>query len=323
MNLSLRRLRMNPISRDLVRETRVYLEDLIFPLFVVEDKEMAGSVLSFPGMERFSLAALPEVFQELVFLGLRAVLLFGVPKGKDPQGMGACREDGVVQQALRIGKKMAPSLFYIADVCLCSYTTHGHCGVVKDGRVDNEETLPILAEVALSYVRSGADMVAPSSMMDSQVRAIRRRLNEEGFAHIPIMAYSAKYASSLYGPFREVACSSPQFGDRRSYQVDPGNRRETLREVALDIEEGADVVMIKPALFYLDVVREVRDLFPVPVAAYSVSGEYAMVKVAAQEGLVEEREAAMELLTALKRAGADLIITYYAREVARWWKDIR
>lgn len=323
MTLSLRRLRMNPILRDLVRETRVHPEDLIFPLFVVEKAEMAGQVLPFPGMERFALQALPQVFEELVSLGIRAVLLFGVPGEKDPRGMGACREDGIVQQALRLGKRVAPSLLYITDVCLCSYTTHGHCGMVKDGRVDNEETLTVLAEVALSHARSGADMVAPSSMMDGQVRAIRRRLDEEGFAHLPIMSYSAKYASSLYGPFREVACSSPQFGDRRSYQMDSANRREALREVAFDIEEGADVVMVKPALFYLDVIREIRERFPVPIAAYSVSGEYAMVKAASQGGFLDEQRAVLELLTAIKRAGADLIITYYAREVARWWTGIR
>ncbi|MEN3203284.1 MAG: porphobilinogen synthase [Atribacterota bacterium] len=322
MTISMRRLRMNPVLREALREHRIHRESLILPLFVVEEESMAGSIFSFPGMERFSLQALPEALEEIVSLGLRMVLLFGIPRKKDPQGERAYREDGVVQQALRIGKSVAPSLLYITDVCLCGYTTHGHCGIVVDGRVDNEATLPVLAEIALSHVRAGADMVAPSSMMDGQVRAIRRRLDEAGFAHIPIMAYSAKYASAFYGPFREVACSRPQFGDRRSYQMDFGNRWEALREVALDIEEGADIVMVKPALLYLDVIREIREHFQVPVAAYSVSGEYAMVKTAAQEGFLEEKPAVLELLTAIKRAGADLLITYYAREIAQW-EDIR
>ncbi|MEN3186893.1 MAG: porphobilinogen synthase [Atribacterota bacterium] len=322
MDVSMRRLRMNSVLREALREHRIHRDNLIFPLFVVEEESMAGNIFAFPGMERFSLPMLPKILEEIVSLGIRMVLLFGIPKEKGPNGEGAYREDGVVQQALRIGKSVAPSLFYITDVCLCGYTTHGHCGIVVKERVDNGATLPVLAEIALSHARAGADMVAPSSMMDGQVRAIRRRLDEAGFAHIPIMAYSAKYASALYGPFREVACSRPQFGDRRSYQVDPGNRREAIREVALDVEEGADVVMVKPALFYLDLIREIREHFQVPVAAYSVSGEYAMVKVAAQHGFLEERSTVIELLTAIKRAGADLLITYYAREVAQW-KDIR
>jgi len=323
MTILLRRLRANPALQAMVRETRIHLEDLIYPLFVVEDRTMAGAVPHLPAMERIVLERLPEVLEEIALLGLKAVLLFGVPRYKDCEGREAYREDGVVQRALRIGKGVAPSLLFITDVCLCGYTSHGHCGIVEGKRIDNRATLPILAEIALSHARSGADMVAPSSMMDGQVQAIRERLDREGFDHIPIMAYSAKYASALYGPFREVACSSPQFGDRSSYQMDCGNRREALREVMLDIEEGADIVMVKPALFYLDVIREVREKFPVPLAAYSTSGEYAMVKAAARDGFLDEKKAVLELLTAVKRAGADLLITYYAKEVALWWKDIR
>lgn len=317
-NALFHRLRGNPVLREMVRETRLHREDLILPLFVVDDKRMAGEVWALPGVPRIYLEMLPKVLREIVDLGLRAVLLFGVPREKSPQGEEAWREDGVVQQALRLGKAVAPSLCYITDVCLCGYTTHGHCGIIKEGHIDREATLPVLAHIALSHVYAGADMVAPSSMMDGQVQVIRQSLDQAGFSHIPIMAYSAKYASALYGPFREVACSRPQFGDRRSYQIDPGNGREALREVALDVEEGADIVMVKPALFYLDVIQAVRQHFQVPVAAYSVSGEYAMIKAAAQSGFLEEQPVVFELLTALKRAGADLIVTYYAREVAQW-----
>lgn len=312
-----RRLRENPILRDMVRETRPSVRDLIYPVFVRPGKGIKEPIPSMPGQYRYSVDRVLEVAAEAREVGVRALLLFGIPEKKDAMGSEAWDPRGTVQRALMSIKDRFPDLLLITDVCLCEYTDHGHCGLVRDGRILNDETLELLAQTALSHVRAGADMVAPSDMMDGRVGAIREALDREGFSHIPIMAYSAKYCSALYGPFREAAESAPRFGDRSSYQMDPGNWREALREVALDIQEGADIVMVKPALFYLDILRLCRDTFDVPLAVYSVSGEYSMIKAAAKEGWLEERRAVLELLTSLKRAGADLIITYFALQIAR------
>jgi porphobilinogen synthase len=277
-----------------------------------------NEIESMPGMHQFSVDLLLQEAREIAELGIKAVLLFGIPEGKDDVGSGAYDPDGVVQQAIRVIKESNPSLAVITDVCLCEYTDHGHCGVVADGEVDNDRTLELLAKTALSHAEAGADIVAPSAMMDGQVRAIRGALDSSSFDHVPILAYAAKYASAFYGPFRDAAESTPQFGDRRSYQMDPPNVREALREVDQDIAEGADMVMVKPALAYLDVIRRVRDMFNHPLAAYNVSGEYSMVKAAAARGWLDERRTVMEILTAIKRAGADIIITYHAREAAGW-----
>ena len=274
-----------------------------------------------PGQHQLSVDQLAAEAAELRALGIPAVLLFGIPSAKDEQGSGAYAPDGIVQQAVRALKQADPDLLVITDVCLCEYTSHGHCGIVKDGEVDNDATLPLLARTALSHAQAGADMVAPSAMMDGQVAAIRDALDEGGFPHIPIMAYTAKYASAFYGPFREAAESAPQFGDRRGYQMDPANVREALREIEADIEEGADIVMVKPALAYLDVISRARDCCDLPLAAYNVSGEYAMIKAAAANGWLDERRVTLEVLTAIKRAGADIIITYHAKEAARWLKE--
>jgi porphobilinogen synthase len=271
-----------------------------------------------PGQYRLSGDLLPKEVEDIAKLGIPAIILFGVPKKKDEVGSSAYHPKGVIQQAIRAIKKATPELLVITDVCLCEYTSHGHCGVVVDGDVDNDKTLELLAKTALAHAEAGADMVAPSDMMDGRVKAMRQALDGSGFQNIPIMAYAAKYASAFYGPFREAAESAPQFGDRRSYQMDPSNWREALREVEQDIAEGADIVMVKPALPYLDVIRKVRDTFNHPLAAYSVSGEYAMVKAAAQQGWLNEKKIVLEMLTAIKRAGADIIITYYAKEAARW-----
>lgn len=312
-----RRLRENPVLREMVRETRLSPKDLIYPVFVRPGRGVKEPIPSMPGQYRYSVDRVLEVAEEARGVGVRALLLFGIPEKKDPLGSEAWDPRGTVQRALMAIKDRFPDLLLITDVCLCEYTDHGHCGVVRDGRILNDETLELLAQTALSHVRAGADMVAPSDMMDGRVGAIREALDREGFSHIPIMAYSAKYCSALYGPFREAAESAPRFGDRSSYQMDPPNWREALREVALDIEEGADIVMVKPALFYLDIIRLCRETFDVPLAAYSVSGEYAMIKAAAAQGMLDGRRAMMELLTSIKRAGADLIITYFALEAAR------
>jgi porphobilinogen synthase len=317
-NLRLRRLRRSEALRALIRETRVEVGDLIYPLFVVEGNKIKQEISSMPGQYRLSGDLLSKEVEDIAKLGIPAIILFGVPKKKDEVGSSAYHPKGVIQQAIRAIKKATPELLVITDVCLCEYTSHGHCGVVVDGYVDNDKTLELLAKTALSHAEAGADMVAPSDMMDGRVKAIRRALDENGFQNIPIMAYAAKYASAFYGPFREAAESAPQFGDRRSYQMDAPNWREALREVELDIAEGADIVMVKPALPYLDVISKVRDTFNHPLAAYSVSGEYAMVKAAAQQGWLNEKKIVLEMLTAIKRAGADIIITYYAREAARW-----
>jgi|TARA_Y100000031_G_scaffold109682_1_gene120715 porphobilinogen synthase len=287
-------------------------------MFIVEGSDIRQEITSMPGVFRYSPDALVPEIEELAELKIPAVLLFGIPEHKNEVGSSAYHPEGVVQQAIRVFKKAVPELLVITDVCLCEYTSHGHCGILADGQVDNDQTLPLLAETAISHAEAGADMVAPSDMMDGRVKVIRESLDARGFQPIPILAYSAKYASAFYGPFREAAESTPQSGDRRAYQMDPPNVREALREVALDIAEGADIIMVKPALAYLDVIRQVRNVFNYPIAAYNVSGEYAMIKAAAQKGWLDEPAVVLETLTAIKRAGADIILTYHAKDVARW-----
>ena len=312
-----RRLRRNANLRRMVRETRLSVDDLIMPLFVVSGRGVENPVASMPGVAQLSVDRAVEECKTIRDLGIPGVILFGIPEEKDPLGSGAYRADGIIQRAVRAIKEHVPGLVVITDVCLCEYTDHGHCGVVREGDVDNDATLDLLVEESLSHVRAGADVVAPSDMMDGRVGAIRRALDAEGFSETPIMAYSAKYASGFYGPFREAAESTPQFGDRRSYQMDCANTDEALREIALDVEEGADIVMVKPALPYLDVIRRVKERFDVPLAAYSVSGEYAMLKAAARNGWLDESRVVHEALTGIRRAGADVILTYFAKDMAR------
>ena len=314
----LRRLRRTESLRALVRENHVEVRDLVYPLFIIEGSGMKQEITSMPDIFRFSVDQLPQEVEEIAKLGIPAVLLFGIPQHKDEVGSAAYHPEGVIQQAIRAIKKSVPKLLVVTDVCLCEYTSHGHCGIVVNGYVDNDQTLLLLARTAVSHAEAGADMVAPSDMMDGRVKAIREALDEKGLQHTPILAYAAKYASAFYGPFREAAEAPPQFGDRRSYQMDPPNLREALREVEQDIAEGADIIMVKPALAYLDVIRRVRDTFNYPVAAYNVSGEYAMVKAAALQGWLDEKQVVLEVLTAIKRAGADIILTYHAKEVSRW-----
>jgi porphobilinogen synthase len=301
----------------MVRETSLSPDDLIYPLFVTYGTGIRKEIPSMPGCFQESLDNLAGSAKEIFSLGIPSVILFGIPERKDEKGSGAYDEHGVVQNAIRVIKDAVPDLYVITDVCMCEYTSHGHCGVIEKGDVANDPTLELLALEALSHVTAGADMVAPSDMMDGRVEAIRLVLDEGGFPAVPIMSYAAKYASAFYGPFREAAESTPQFGDRRSYQMDPANRREAIREVALDIEEGADIIMVKPALSYLDIIADVRDAFDVPVAAYNVSGEYSLVKAAAQMGWIDEQRLMMEVLTSIKRAGADLILTYFAKDAAK------
>ena len=312
----MRRLRKTGALRSMVQETRLHPSSLIYPLFVQEGKGIAEEISSMPGISRFSPDRLQAEIAEIASLGLGSVILFGIPDEKDPTGSAAFDENGVVQRAIRTIKQEAPEMVVITDVCLCEYTSHGHCGVLDGEEVANDATLDLLARMAVSHTEAGADMVAPSDMMDGRVRAIRSALDEGGFSDVPIMSYAAKFASAFYGPFREAAESTPAFGDRRSYQMDPANRREAMREIALDIEEGADIVMVKPALAYLDVLREARERFQHPLAAYNVSGEYAMVKAAAARGWIDEDRIVPEILTSIKRAGADLIITYFAKQMA-------
>jgi porphobilinogen synthase len=312
-----RRLRQNENFRRMVRETRLGVDNLIMPLFVVPGTRVNRPVASMPGVAQLSVDRLVEECKEIRDLGIPAIILFGIPETKDSAGSGAYAENGIVQQALRTLKKQVPNLLLITDVCLCEYTDHGHCGVVADGDVDNDATLDLLAKEALSHAKAGADMVAPSDMMDGRIGMIRETLDEEGFDQIPIMAYAAKFASGFYGPFREAAESAPQFGDRRSYQMDPPNAEEALREVQLDIDEGADIVMVKPALPYLDLIWRVKETFGHPLAAYNVSGEYAMIKAAAHNGWLDEERVMMEMLIAIRRAGADMILTYFAKDAAR------
>jgi porphobilinogen synthase len=312
-----RRLRRNEALRRMVRETSLSVNDFIYPLFVVPGSGVRDPVSSMPGVFHLSVDQLVQEAGEVKDLGIPAILLFGIPEKKDEAGSGAYGEDGIVQRALGELKRKVSDLLLVTDVCMCEYTTHGHCGVIKEGDVDNDATLDLLARTALSHAEAGADMVAPSDMMDGRVGAIRERLDENGFSHIPIMSYAAKYGSSFYGPFRDAAHSAPQFGDRRSYQMDPANVREAIREISLDVEEGADIIMVKPALAYLDVIRWARREFDLPLAAYNVSGEYSMIKAAAEKGWLDGNRVMMEVLTSIKRAGADIIITYFAKEAAR------
>ena len=319
-----RRLRRNPVIREMVRETQLSAADLMMLYFVVDttDEDFKKEIPSMPGQYQLSLKQLEKAVGEAVDAGLRSLMLFGIPKHKDAIASEAYASNGIVQRAIRMLKAKWPSLQVVTDVCLCEYTSHGHCGILKEGdtcgEVVNDPTLELLAKTALSHVEAGADMVAPSDMMDGRVGALRSALDEAGFSHVPIMAYAAKYASGYYGPFRDAADSAPAFGDRSAYQMDPANSDEALREVRLDIEEGADLVIVKPALFYLDVVRRVKDAFAFSTVAYNVSGEYAMVKAAAAQGWIDERRVVLETLLSMKRAGADAIITYHAKDAARW-----
>jgi len=312
------RLRRTENIRALVRETELNARDFIYPLFVVHGKNVRAEISSMPGVYHQSLDVLAREIEEVSGLGIPAVVLFGLPARKDELGSEDYDEHGIVQEAIRACKHVNSELVVVTDVCMCQYTTYGHCGIVRNGEIDNDETLKYLAMTALSHAAAGADIVAPSAMMDGQVGALRAALDANGFTQIAIMAYAAKHASAFYGPFRDAADSPPQFGDRRQYQMDPANAREAMREVALDVEEGADIVMIKPALAYLDIVRGVRNAFDVPVAAYNVSGEYSMVKAAARNGWLDEQKIALEILTAIKRAGADMILTYHAKDAAKW-----
>ncbi len=312
-----RRLRKNENLRRMIRETKLSRDDFIYPLFVTHGRGLRREISSMPGIAQLSIDLAVKEAAEARQLGIPAVILFGIPKKKDTKASEAYARSGIIQQAIKAIKDKIPEIVVITDVCLCEYTSHGHCGIVVNGEVDNDATLELLAKTALSHARAGADMVAPSDMMDGRVKAIRDILDQHGFHDLPIMAYAAKHASAFYGPFREAAESTPQFGDRRSYQMDPANAREALREVGLDIQEGADIIMVKPALSYLDIIRTVRQEFNLPVAAYNVSGEYAMIKAAAQKGWLDEERVMMEVLTAIKRAGADLILTYFAKEAVR------
>jgi porphobilinogen synthase len=317
----MRRTRQNEKLRSLVRETHVNVEQLVYPLFIAENIDEPREISSMPAILQWPLEHLAREAEQIARLGISAVLLFGIPSEKDEVGSQAYASQGIIQQAIKRFKAEVPDVLVLTDVCLCEYTSHGHCGVIHNGDVQNDESLELLSRMALSHVEAGADVVAPSDMMDGRVGAIRHTLDEHGFNSTPIMAYSAKYASGFYGPFREAAGSSPQFGDRRSYQMDPANVREALREIDLDIAEGADIVMVKPALAYLDVIRRVREHCDLPIAAYNVSGEYAMIKAAAQRGWIDERRIVMEVLTGIRRAGADMIITYFAPQVAQWLRE--
>ena len=313
----MRRLRRTQRLRDMVAETHLTVHDLLYPMFVVEGKGVVEPVSSMPGIDRFSVDKLVEECKAVAGLGIPAVMFFGIPAKKDPLGRGAYADDGIVPRAIRAVKKAVPELLLVPDVCMCEYTDHGHCGIIDKNDVHNDASIELLAKAALAYAKAGADMVAPSDMMDGRVMEIRETLDEAGYEHIPIMSYAAKYASAFYGPFREAAESAPAFGDRKAYQMDPRNGSEALREVALDIEEGADIIMVKPALPYLDIISRVREAFDLSVAAYNVSGEYAMVMAAAEKGWIDHDRVVMETLTSIKRAGADIILTYHAKEAAK------
>ena len=317
----LRRTRKNEALRSLIRETHLSVDQFVYPLFIAEGITKPKEISAMPGIMQWSLRHLDSEIERISTLGIQSVLLFGIPTKKDEVGSEAYNPKGIIQKAIKQIKKVNPDLLVITDVCLCEYTNHGHCGPVTNGYVENDPTLELLSRMALSHVEAGADMVAPSDMMDGRVGAIRENLDAHAFVDIPIMAYSAKYASGFYGPFREAAESAPKFGDRKSYQMDPGNVREALREIDLDISEGADIVMVKPALAYLDVIRQARDRFDMPIAAYNVSGEYSMVKAAAKQGWIDERRITIEVLQSIRRAGADIVITYFAPEVAQWLKE--
>lgn len=319
----MRRLRVSPAMRSMVRENHVRIDELVYPIFVMEGQGLCQPVDSMPGICQYSIDRLSEELDRVTEAGILAVLLFGIPKHKDEVGSGAYDDQGIVQQAVRTIKsqKKYQDLIVIADVCLCEYTSHGHCGLVKEGIILNDETLPLLSKTAVSYAKAGADIIAPSDMMDSRVRAIRTALDENGFVQIPIMAYSAKFASAFYGPFRDAAHSAPGFGDRKTYQMDPANGREAMREVEEDLLEGADLIIAKPAMAYMDIIRDITTKYNVPVAAYNVSGEYSMVKAAAAKGWIDEKKIVMEIMTGLKRAGANMIITYHALDVAKWIRE--
>ncbi len=320
-----RRLRGHPRLRDLVREAHLAVNDLIYPLFVYHGKNLRREIASMPGQYQLSLDRLGDTLAEVAELGIPGIILFGIPEDKDARGSAAMRDDGIVQEAIRLAKRVVPDLLVITDLCFCEYTDHGHCGPLAEigGRidVDNDATLRLLSEQALSHARAGADMIAPSGMMDGMVHAIRHGLDEAGYTHLPIMSYAAKFASGYYGPFRDAAESAPSFGDRRSYQMDPANAREAVHEAALDLAEGADILMVKPALAYLDVILRVKEACDVPLAAYNVSGEYAMIKAAAANGWIDERRIVLETLTGIKRAGADMILTYHALDAAKWLRQ--
>lgn len=313
-----RRLRRTENLRALTRETEVNERDFIYPLFIVHGSNVKEELSSMPGVFHLSPDSLAREVDELSALGIKSIILFGLPDMKDEVGSEDYADDGIVQQAIRAAKRTNPDLVVMTDVCMCQYTSHGHCGIVREGQIDNDETLKYLALTAVSHASAGADVVGPSAMMDGQVAAIRSALDTQGFTDVAILAYASKFASSFYGPFREAADSPPKFGDRRQYQMDPSNAREALREAELDVEEGADIIMVKPALAYLDLIRQVRERFNYPVAAYNVSGEYSMVKAAARNGWLDEKKVALEILTGIKRAGADLILTYHAKDAARW-----
>ena len=317
MRIRPRRLRKTSTIRDMVRETSLSVKDLIAPLFVRYGRDIKEPIFSMPGQFRFSIDRIADEVKEIWSLGIPAIILFGIPEKKDPIGSSAWVDDGVVQQAIREIKDKIPDIVVITDVCLCEYTDHGHCGVVKDGLIDNDATLELLAKQAVSHARAGADIVAPSDMMDGRVWTIREALDEEGYQDVAILSYAVKYASGFYGPFREAAESTPKFGDRTTYQMDPANALEAIKEVSLDIEEGADIVMIKPALPYLDIIYRVRQICDIPVAAYNVSGEYAMLKAAEEKGWLDGKRCMIEMLTSIKRAGADLILTYFSKDIAK------
>lgn len=316
-----RRLRTNDGIRSLVRENQLKVDDLIYPIFIEEGKDIKKEIESMPGIFRFSLDTVPEELDAVKELGIRAVILFGIPDSKDEIGSETWNDQGIIQKSIRFIKKHYPELYVITDVCFCEYTSHGHCGIIHNNDVDNDATLKNLSKQAISHARAGADMVAPSGMMDGMIRTLRKSLDKEGFYQLPIMSYAVKYSSSYYGPFRDAADSAPSFGDRRTYQMDPANRREAFREADYDKEEGADILMVKPALSYLDIIRDLRNSYNVPIACYNVSGEYAMIKAAGEKGWIDEKKVMMESLLSMKRAGADLIITYFAKEVARLLRE--
>ena len=320
-DLRLRRLRGSGPMRDLARETRLSPREFVYPMFVTHGHGVREAIEPMPGCYQMSLDVMSEEVDEVASLGIPAVLLFGLPAEKDPMGSEGYDPEGIVQEAVRVIKKTSPEMLVITDVCMCEYTDHGHCGVIDNGKVDNDQTLELLGRTAVSHVQAGADMPAPSAMMDGQVWAVRRALNAGGYEDTPIMGYAAKYASAFYGPFRVAADSTPQFGDRKSYQMDPANIRMAMREIESDIAEGADIVIVKPALAYLDVIKEAKAKFDVPLAAYNVSGEYSMVKAAAQQGWIDEKPVTTELLTSIKRAGADIILSYHAKDIARWLQE--
>ena len=319
--IRLRRLRSSQTMRDLVRENQVHVDDLVYPVFIKEGSNQKIPVDSMPGIYQYTIDRFDEELDRIVAAGIPAILIFGIPEHKDECGSQAYAKDGVTQRAIRAIKEKAPQLLVIADICLCEYTSHGHCGLVYGGKILNDQTLPLLSRMAVTLAEAGADIIAPSDMMDGHITALREGLDEHGFTDVPILGYSAKFASGYYSPFRDAAHSAPAFGDRRTYQMDPANGREAMREVEADVLEGADMVMVKPALAYLDIVRQVRDAYDLPLAVYNVSGEYSMVKAAAAQGWIDEKRIVMENMLAMKRAGADIIITYHALDIAAWLQE--